>query len=168
MSCRRILPAILIAALSIFVSLDALSSDSKCSHACLPQNAAANGGADEPVAASAEPGQPAPCTDALSRSVAKVESVNQQLKPVKEIVGYVRSPQGLAIKLVNDHVVRIPAWVGYALDPVGSLKHRAIDEARDRARDALKRNLPSGESACAAPAAATIPGTAASAADMDV
>jgi hypothetical protein len=66
--------------------------------------------------------------------VHKAESLNARVKPVKEIVGYIRSPQGLAVKLVNDHIVRIPAWVGYAADPVGSLKSRAMSEAKSRAR----------------------------------
>ncbi len=69
--------------------------------------------------------------------VAQAESLNDQIKPVKELIGYVRSPQGLAIKLVNDHVVKIPAWVGYALDPVGSLKNKAMDEVKTRAKSAM-------------------------------
>lgn len=62
--------------------------------------------------------------------IKQAEQLNDRVKPIKEIIGYVRSPQGLAIKLVNDHVVKIPAWVGYAMDPVGSLKNRAMDEVR--------------------------------------
>jgi hypothetical protein len=69
--------------------------------------------------------------------VRTVEEINTEIKPVKEIVGYVRSPQGLAIKLVNDHVFKIPAWVGYAVDPVGSLKRRAIDEVRTKAKEMI-------------------------------
>ncbi len=67
----------------------------------------------------------------------KAEALNDKVKPVRELVGYVRSPQGLAIKLVNDHIVKIPAWIGYAMDPIGSIKNRAIDEIRTRAKDAL-------------------------------
>jgi hypothetical protein len=71
------------------------------------------------------------------------EKLNDQIKPVKEIIGYVRSPQGLAMKLVNDHVVKIPAWVGYAVDPVGSLKNKAMDEVRTRAKSAIGLGKPS-------------------------
>jgi hypothetical protein len=67
----------------------------------------------------------------------RAEALNDRVKPVKEIIGYVRSPQGLAMKLVNDHVVKIPAWVGYAVDPVGSLKNKAMDEVRTRAKSAI-------------------------------
>jgi hypothetical protein len=74
--------------------------------------------------------------------VSQIEDLNDRVKPIKEIVGYVRSPQGLALKLVNDHVVKIPAWVGYAIDPVGSLKSRAMDEVRTRAKDAVGLNKP--------------------------
>ncbi|MBL8518544.1 MAG: hypothetical protein JNM76_16395 [Betaproteobacteria bacterium] len=75
-----------------------------------------------------------PCGNSL---VDKAESLNNKLKPVKEITGYIRSPQGLAMKLVNDHVVKIPAWVGYAVDPVGSLKNRAMGEVRTRVKEQL-------------------------------
>jgi hypothetical protein len=36
--------------------------------------------------------------------------------------------------------VKIPAWVGYAMDPVGSLKNRAMDEVRTRAKSAIGLN----------------------------
>jgi hypothetical protein len=65
------------------------------------------------------------------------EDLNDKIRPIREIVGYVRSPQGLAIKLVNDHIVKIPAWVGYAMDPIGSIKHRAIDEVRTQLKSAM-------------------------------
>ncbi len=68
----------------------------------------------------------------------QAEDLNNKVKPIKEIVGYIRSPQGLAIKLVNDHIVKIPAWIGYAMDPLGSLKRKAFDEVRTRAKEALK------------------------------
>ena len=69
--------------------------------------------------------------------VRQADELNDRIKPIRDMVGYVRSPQGLAIKLVNDHVVSIPGWVGYAIDPVGSLKRRALEEVRDRARSAI-------------------------------
>lgn len=71
--------------------------------------------------------------------VQNMEKLNAQIKPVKDLVGYVRSPQGLAVKLVNDHLFKIPGWVGFALDPVGTIKHKAIDEVRGRAKEMLKR-----------------------------
>jgi hypothetical protein len=80
------------------------------------------------------------------------DDINDKVKPIREIVGYVRSPQGLLIKLVNDYVIKIPAWIGYAMDPLGSLKHKAIDEVRTRARDAANEG-----SACAAESADPVP-----------
>jgi hypothetical protein len=65
------------------------------------------------------------------------EEFGDSVKPIKDLVGYVRSPQGLAIKLVNDHIVKIPAWIGYAMDPLGSIKRQAMGEARTLARDAM-------------------------------
>jgi hypothetical protein len=63
------------------------------------------------------------------------------VKPIKEIVGYVQSPQSLAMKLINDYVVKIPAWIGYIMDPVGSLKSRAMGEVRDFAKEELKKSV---------------------------
>lgn len=87
-----------------------------------------------PVAAVAARSDLNACDFALVR---QAEEINDRIKPVKDIVGYIRSPQGLAIKLVNDHIISIPGWVGYAIDPVGSLKQRAMTEVRDRARTAI-------------------------------
>lgn len=86
--------------------------------------------------------------------IKQAEQLNDRIKPIKDIVGYVRSPQGLAIKLVNDHVVKIPPWVGYAIDPIGSLKNRAMDEVRTRAKSAMGLNHKS--ESCAAETAAPI------------
>jgi hypothetical protein len=75
---------------------------------------------------------------ALTQTVEKVEALNEKLKPAKEIAGYIRSPQGLAVKLVNDHLFKIPSWVGYAIDPVGAIKDRALSEVKSRAKTAAK------------------------------
>ena len=79
---------------------------------------------------------PRVCSSTAGR-VNDVENINSQIRPVKEWVGYVRSPQGLAVKLVNDHLFKIPGWVGFALDPVGAIKHKAVDQVRQRTKDLL-------------------------------
>lgn len=89
--------------------------------------------------------------------VKQVEALNDKIKPIREIVGYVRSPQSLAIKLVNDHIVKIPPWIGFAMDPVGSLKHLAIDEVRTRAKEVIVSN--SGSACENAPVIAPFEGT---------
>ncbi len=92
--------------------------------------------------------------------VAQAEDLNNKMKPVKDIIGYVHSPQSLALKVVNDHIVKIPSWVGFALDPVGTVKNKAIDMARDKAKDAM--GLKAGNNAaCKAPAAEAAPETVA-------
>jgi hypothetical protein len=89
-------------------------------------------------AQTADPATPCGIAPTTAQSLAnEAEKISERIKPVKEIIGYVRSPQGLAMKLVNDHVIAIPAWIGYALDPLGSLKHRAIDEVRNQAKSAM-------------------------------
>lgn len=104
--------------------------------ACFPMCS----GAAVVQATSTEPPKTETCRTESSGLIKKAEQLNDRVKPIKEIVGYVRSPQGLAIKLVNDHVVKIPAWVGYAMDPMGSLKNRAMDEVRTRAKSAIGLN----------------------------
>ncbi len=82
--------------------------------------------------------EPVPTQSCVAHNLAqKAEELNGKVKPIRELLGYIRSPQGLAFKLVNDHIVKIPAWIGYAMDPLGSIKLRAIDEVRTRAKDAL-------------------------------
>lgn len=95
-----------------------------------------------------EPIPPTSCESALLRTA---DEINDKVKPIREVVGYVRSPQGLAFKLVNDHVVKIPAWIGYVIDPLGSLKHKAIDEVRERAREAMVDQTTCGSASADAP-----------------
>jgi hypothetical protein len=116
------------------------AASSACAQDTQPQPVNANDSACFPMcssnipAAEAEAPKADACNNQSSSLIKQAEQLNERVKPIKEIVGYVRSPQGLAIKLVNDHVVKIPAWVGYAMDPVGSLKNRAMDEVRTRAK----------------------------------
>ena len=79
------------------------------------------------------------------------EDLGDRVKPIRELVGYVRSPQGLAIKLVNDHIVKIPAWIGYAIDPLGSIKRQAMGEVRTLAKDAMSNGDACGVAAEEAP-----------------
>lgn len=122
----------LAAALILTASATFAETPDDCFPACAPATPAAVEPAQDVPAAAATA-----CSESL---VTKVEALNDQVKPIREIVGYVRTPQGLAMKLVNDHIVKIPAWVGFALDPVGSIKHRAIDEVRSRAKTAMGIN----------------------------
>lgn len=80
------------------------------------------------------------CGNALAGTVESVEKLNTRLQPIKEIAGYVRSPQGLAIKLVNDHIFTIPAWVTFAIDPVGTIKQKAIGEVRAQVKEAITKD----------------------------
>jgi hypothetical protein len=133
MNARKLLPAIVtaIAAQVALFSTAARAEAADCFPLC--EQAA------EQVSAQNTDGtkEGVPLLQCDNKLVKQAESVNARIKPVKEIVGYVRSPQGLAIKLVNDHVVKIPAWVGYAADPVGSLKNRAMNEVKSRVREAV-------------------------------
>jgi hypothetical protein len=129
-----VIAPLVIAIIASFAASSARAQDTQ------PQPVNANDSACFPMcssnipAAEAEAPKADACNNQSSSLIKQAEQLNDRAKPIKEIVGYVRSPQGLAIKLVNDHVVKIPAWVGYAMDPVGSLKNRAMDEVRTRAK----------------------------------
>lgn len=122
---------ILAAALTTFSAAVCAHDATDCFPDCQPVAADA---ASDDVTQPAQAGVSLPCGSVL---VQTAESLNDRIKPVKTLVGYVRSPQGLALKLVNDHVVKIPAWVGYAMDPVGSIKHKALEEVRGYAKKAV-------------------------------
>ena len=67
------------------------------------------------------------CEHKAVREVARIE---KELRPAKEIVGYVTNPTGFALKMVNDHVVHIPKWVGIAMDPRGYVRGKAVEYVR--------------------------------------
>jgi hypothetical protein len=74
------------------------------------------------------------CEHKAVREVAKVE---KQLRPAKELVGYVTNPTGFALKMVNDHVVHIPKWVGIAMDPRGYVRGKAVEYVRKELRKSV-------------------------------
>jgi len=73
------------------------------------------------------------CQFAAVREAARID---HELKPVKRLVGIVTNPTGFAIQQVSDHVVHIPAWVGYAMDPRGAIRAKVVDLARDQVKKA--------------------------------
>jgi hypothetical protein len=68
------------------------------------------------------------------RAVREVARIERDLKPVKQIYDIATNPTGFAIKQVNDHVVHIPPWVGYAMDPKGAIRAKVMDRARGELR----------------------------------
>ncbi|HEX5129668.1 MAG TPA: hypothetical protein VFV90_07975 [Usitatibacter sp.] len=74
------------------------------------------------------------CEHKAVREVARLE---KDLRPLKEIAGYVSNPTGLVLKVVNDHVVEIPEWVGIAIDPRGYARGKAIAFIRNEAKKSV-------------------------------
>ena len=74
------------------------------------------------------------CEHQAVREVARIE---KELRPAKEIAAYVTNPTGFALKMVNDHVVHIPKWVGIAMDPRGYARAKVIDYVRKEAKKAV-------------------------------
>jgi hypothetical protein len=82
--------------------------------------------------------QEAPATTTLElcqhRVVREALGVERKLKPAKEIVDAVQNPAGFALKLVDKHVIHIPAWVGYAMNPQGAIRAKVIDRVRQEVK----------------------------------
>jgi hypothetical protein len=74
------------------------------------------------------------CEHKAVREVAKVE---KKLKPVKDIANAIANPTGFALRMVNDHVVHIPKWVGIAMDPEGYVRGKVIERVRHEAKKAV-------------------------------
>jgi hypothetical protein len=64
------------------------------------------------------------------QAVREVARLNNELKPVKELYAIATNPTGFALKQVNDHVIHIPKWVHYAMDPQGAIRAKLMDRAR--------------------------------------
>lgn len=71
------------------------------------------------------------------KAVREVARLDRELKPVKDVYEIAANPTGYAIKLVSEHVVPIPPWVGFAMDPQGAVKA----ELMKRARKELKKQV---------------------------
>lgn len=119
----------------------------KCSHVLLGSTllfaiapfAHADGVADCfpmcPAPAAAEPHKsPDLCAHAVVRDVARID---RDLAPVKKVIGAVTNPVGFALEQVDHHVVHIPPWVGYAVNPRGAIRTLVMDRVRREAKKAV-------------------------------
>jgi hypothetical protein len=70
-------------------------------------------------------------------AVREVARIDHDLQPVKDVVGIVTNPTGFVIREVDQHVVHIPVWVGYALDPKGAIRAKAMDFVRREAKKSV-------------------------------
>jgi hypothetical protein len=68
------------------------------------------------------------------RAVREALTVERKLKPVKEIVDVVQNPTGFLLKQVDKHVMHIPAWVGYAMNPQGAIRAKVMDRVRQEVK----------------------------------
>jgi hypothetical protein len=71
------------------------------------------------------------CEHAIVREGVRLE---QKLRPVREVVNIVQDPAGFVIRQVSAHVVPIPAWVGYAIDPRGAVRAKVMGTLRDEVK----------------------------------
>jgi len=70
-------------------------------------------------------------------AVREIGKIDRQLQPVKEIAGIVTNPEGFVIHEVDQHIVHVPAWVGYAMNPRGAIRAKVIDVVRAE----MKKNV---------------------------
>ena len=71
------------------------------------------------------------------RAVRDIARIDRDLAPVKQVFEIATNPTGFALKQVNDHIVHIPAWVGFAMDPRGYVRNKAIAYVRHEAKKAF-------------------------------
>ena len=71
------------------------------------------------------------CEHALVREGVRLE---QKMRPVREVVNAVQNPTGFVIRQVSAHVIHVPPWVGYAIDPKGAVRAKVIATIRDEVR----------------------------------
>lgn len=84
-----------------------------------------------PLQAPAEAQVAAPVANLCEhKAVREVARIDRDLKPVKQLYDIATNPTGFAIKQVTEHGVHIPPWVGYAMDPKGALRAKAIEVVR--------------------------------------
>jgi hypothetical protein len=113
MKTRTLLATALLAA-----AAPAFADDSGCFPGCI----------EAPVVAEA----PAPTLELCRHgAVREVYRIERELRPVKEIYDIATNPTGFVIKTVSEQAgVKIPRWVGYAMDPQGSLRSAAMKRVR--------------------------------------
>jgi hypothetical protein len=73
------------------------------------------------------------CENALVREAVRVDV---ETRPLREVIGIVTNPTGFVLKQVNDHVVHIPKWVGFVIDPKAALRSEVMKRVRAEARKA--------------------------------
>ena len=85
-----------------------------------------------------EGGEPAApvnlCTHAMVREGVHLD---QKTRPIRELIGIAKNPTGFVIRQVSEHVVHIPPWVKYAVDPRGAIRAKAIDLVRTEMKKSL-------------------------------
>lgn len=64
------------------------------------------------------------------RAVREAARLDAKLKPAKDVYEIATNPTGYALKLVDRHVVPIPKWVGFAMDPQGYVRGAAMKKVR--------------------------------------
>jgi hypothetical protein len=110
--------------------------------------------AQEPFESAAEPPAAKPLDLCSYGAVREVAKVDRELKPVKEVVGIVTNPEGFVLHEVDQYVVHIPPWVGYALNPKGAIRAKLVDMARTE----MKKSVGLGNECANAPADAGVEG----------
>ena len=68
------------------------------------------------------------CEHAIVREGVRIE---RETRPLRDVVNAVQDPAGFVIGQVSAHVVPIPRWVGYVLNPRGAVRAKVFETVRD-------------------------------------
>jgi hypothetical protein len=71
------------------------------------------------------------CDHAAVREVAKLD---RDLAPAKRLYSIATNPTGFALEQVSEHVVHIPVWVGYVINPQGAIRAKVMDTVREQVK----------------------------------
>jgi hypothetical protein len=71
------------------------------------------------------------CDHAAVREVAKID---RDLAPAKRLYSIATNPTGFALEQVSEHVVHIPVWVGYVVNPQGAIRAKVMDTVREQVK----------------------------------
>ena len=87
-----------------------------------------------PIACAAEVSAETKINLCEHKAVREIARIDAKLKPAKEIYDAVVDPTGFALKMVDRHVIHIPRWVGFAMDPEGYVRAEAMKYVRKELR----------------------------------
>ena len=87
------------------------------------------------IAMADEEGSPPAIDLCQHEAVREITRIEQDLRPVKRVYDIAMNPTGFVIGKVSEEAgVKIPKWVGFALDPKGYARNYVMKRVREEAK----------------------------------